>query len=355
MTDPRWAQLADILIRYSTATQPGDRVLISMVEPETFPLVRAVHAAAVRAGASPYVELRSALFERDLMRFGTLEQVGLIPEIQAQAIDWADVYINVRGVRSAYELSDQPSEKFVALRRAMGGVSAMRTEKTRWIIVRPPGEAFAQQAGMSIDEAEELFFAASLRDWRAESAAYRALMKRYEGVKTVRIVGEETDLTFSTRGRTYGVADGHVNMPDGEIFTAPVEDSVEGRIYFDIPGVFFGQQVSGIRLTFEGGCVVKATAESNEALLHQLLEMDEGARRVGEFGIGTNTGITRACADHFWDEKISGTIHLALGRSYKECGGLNDSALHWDIVKDLRHNAAIYLDGALAFENGQYV
>jgi aminopeptidase len=327
-----------------------------MQEAETLPLARAVYAQAVKKGALPYVEFGSAYMERDLMRLGTREQLDWVPEIQAYGIaEWADVYLSLRGGRNPCEFADIATDRFVAHRRAMGKVSALRTEHTRWVIARVPSEAFAQQAGMSLDQAMALFFDATLRDWPAESERSRRVRDLFQTGETVRIVGWETDLSFSTKGRTYVVGDGHINMPDGEVFTAPVEDSVEGQIAFEFPGVFAGQKVEGIRLTLEGGQVVEAKAERNEALLQELLRMDEGAQRVGEFGLGTNPGIQRFCADHFYDEKIGGTAHLALGRSYSQCGGLNQSALHWDIVKDLRQEGTIYLDGHKVFEKGAYL
>jgi aminopeptidase len=144
-------------------------------------------------------------------------------------------------------------------------------------------------------------------------------------------------------------------MPDGEIFTAPVDNSAEGSIYFEMPGVYMGQRVEGIRLEFSEGRVVKASASGNEELLHQLVEMDEGAHRIGEFGVGVNYGIQRFCYDILYDEKIGGTIHIALGRAYRGCGGVNQSSLHWDIIKDLRNEGRIYLDGRVVFENGQFL
>ena len=150
------------------------------------------------------------------------------------------------------------------------------------------------------------------------------------------------------------IDDGHINMPGGEIFTAPVEDSAEGNIYFDFPGVYFGQKVEGIELEFSQGRVEKADAISNVDLLRQLINMDEGASRIGEFGVGTNIRIQQCCNDLFYDEKMAGTIHIALGRAYKDCGGVNQSALHWDIVKDLRERGAIYLDSQKIFEDGAF-
>lgn len=356
MYDPRWEQLAEILINYSTGTQSGDRVLISMLETETLPLARAVYSQAVKAGAFPYVEFHSAYMQRELMRWGNKEQVEWIPEIQNYGVaEWADVYVSIRGTRNPHEFSDIPLEQFIANRRMMGKLSALRTAHTRWVIARVPNEAFAHQAGMSLEDAETLFFSATLRDWAGESLRGKALQSMFEEATTVRVTGLDTDLTFSTVGRKYIVGDGHINMPDGEVFTAPMEDSVEGRISFEFPGVFFGQEVEGIQLEFSGGRAVSATARTNEALLTQIIHMDAGAARLGEFGIGTNRGITRYCHDHFYDEKMYGTVHFALGRSYDTCGGKNHSSLHWDIVKDLRVEGAIYLDGRLVFRNGSFV
>ena len=353
--DPRWTQLAEILVQYSTKTQPGDRVLISMVEIDTLPLVNAVYTQIVLAGATPYVEFHSAYHERALMNQGNLTQNELAPEIQTAAIEWADVHINIRSIRNPHEFSDIPVEKFIAHRRAMGQISALRTSCTRWVIIRIPNEAFAQHAAMSFEGAISLFFDAVLKDWTQESKDYTAIKSIFERAETVRIVGNETDICFSTKDRTYVVDAGDINMPGGEVFTAPVEDSVEGTITFDFPGVFFGQKVEGIRLELASGCVTNASAESNEELLLSLLAMDDGARRFGEFGIGTNFAIRQFCGDHFFDEKMGGTVHFALGRSYDECGGKNQSALHWDLVKDLREQGTIYLDGQIVFEQGAYL
>jgi aminopeptidase len=355
MSDPRWNELAGILVNYSTATMPGDKVLITMMETETLPLVRAVHAEVVKAGGLPHVEFQSAYLERDLMLHGKQEQLDWVPEMQADGMKWADVYVGLRGARNPHEFTGIGSDKIAAHKRAMGKVSALRNELTRWVLVRVPNEALAQQAEMSLDEMMDFFFGATIRDWKQESKRYQELLQVFQASEKVRIVGLKTDITFSTSGRTYEAADGHLNMPDGEIFTAPVDDSAEGEIYFEFPGVFVGQRVNGIHLTFRHGAVANACAESNEELLHQLLKMDDGAQRLGEFGVGTNFGIQRFCYDILYDEKIGGTIHLALGRAYAENGGVNQSALHWDLIKDLRKEGEIFLDGRKVFEKGKFL
>jgi aminopeptidase len=355
MSHTRWDQLAEILINYSTTTKPGDKVFITMMETETLPLARAVYQQAVKVGAYPYVEFQSAYLERDLMLFGNQDQLDWVTDMQANGMEWADVYIGLRGARNPHEFTGIEPEKLSAHKRAMGKISAMRNDLTRWVLVRVPNESLAQQAEMSLDEMMDFFFDATLRDWASESGSYQALQKIFQAAETVHIVGQDTDISFSTKGRIYEVADGHLNMPDGEIFTAPVDDSAEGYISFEFPGVYFGQRVEGIRLEFLKGHVVDATSRSNEPLLESLLNMDDGAQRIGEFGIGTNFGIQRFCYDILYDEKIGGTIHLALGRAYAECGGINQSALHWDIIKDLRKEGEIFLDGRKIFENGRFL
>jgi aminopeptidase len=355
MNDIRWSHLADILINYSTATQPRDNVLITMMEIETFPLARFVHAEAIKAGAYPQIEFQSAYLEGDLMRFGNLNQLDWVPEMQIRGMDWADVYIGLRGARNPHEFAGISTEKIVAHRRAMGVVSSTRNDMTRWVLARIPNESFAQQAGMSLDEILDFFFTASIRDWAEESIRYHEIAEVFQAAETVRILGDETDLSFSTKGRRYEVADGHINMPDGEIFTAPVDDSADGYINFEFPGVYTGRLINDIYLEFSKGRVTKASATSNEELLLGLIHMDQGSDRIGEFGVGTNFGIDRFCFDILYDEKIGGTIHIALGRAYSECGGVNKSALHWDIVKDLRYKGEIYLDNQLVFKDGTFL
>jgi aminopeptidase len=355
LSDPRWDHLAEIITNYSTSIKAGDKVLISIVEMETFPLARAIFSKAVQAGAYPWVEFHSAYFERDMMHFGSTDQNAWVPEIQVQGIDIADVYISLRGARNPFEFANLPKDNFISRHEALGKIAALRTEKTRWVITRVPTESFAQQASISLDEAMEMYFEATLRDWFSESKSSVTLLNKFQIAETVRITGLETDITFSTKGRTYCLGDGHINMPDGEIFTSPIEDSVEGSIYFEYPGIFYGQKVEGIRLVISGGIVREASAEKNEALLHELLNMDQGARRIGEFAIGTNPAIKKFYSDHFFDEKIAGTVHFALGRAYSSCGGTNYSALHWDIVKDLRKKGAIFLDSQIVFKDGSFL
>jgi aminopeptidase len=346
--------IAQILVAYSTQVVAGDRVLVIMREVETFPLARAVGAAALRRGGLVQTLFASTSMQRDLLLEGTDDQVGWVPEVWRHAMEWADVCIDLRGFRNPHEFEGISSERIAHLRRAEGEISALRTSGTRWTILRVPNEAFAQQAGMSMDAAAALFSRAVLQDWEEECVAYTALQTRLQGAKEVQILGVGTDLTFSTDERIYVVDDGRINMPGGEVYTAPEESSVRGVITFEHPSVYAGVSIEGIRLAFRDGRVVDAAAGRNERFLHELLDMDEGARSVGEFGIGTNRYVDRFTNDLLYDEKIMGTVHIALGRSYTECGGTNWSALHWDIVKDLREAGSVLFDGVPFFENGAW-
>ena len=355
MNESRWNKLADILVNYSTATVSGDRVLITMMETDTWPLARAVHAAAVKAGAYPHIEFQSTLLQRDLMRTGNPEQFDNSHELQEKGMHWADVYIGLRGASNPHELNGIEPRRITAFRKSLGKVSALRTELTRWVLVRVPNASFAQQAGMSTDEMMEFFFSATLLDWKEEGTRYKKIQKVLQSSEKVRIVSDDTDLILNTKGRKYLIDDGHINMPGGEVYTAPIDDSAEGYISFEFPAVFAGQFVEGIKLSFSKGEVVEAKADKNEALLHELIEMDIGARRIGEFGVGTNFGISRYCYDLLFDEKIGGTAHIALGRAYPECGGINKSAFHWDLIKDLRSQGVLYLDGEKMIEKGKFL
>ncbi len=355
MLDSRWEKLADILVNYSTTTRRGDRVLITMMETDTWPLARAVHAAAVKVGAHPHIEFQSSLLQRDLMLEGDPNLFDNEHELQRRGMEWADVYIGLRGASNPHELNGIAAERITAFRRALGKISALRTEKTRWVLVRVPNASFAQQAGFSTDEMMEFFFNATLLDWQEESKRYEVIRKKMQTTEKIRIVGNGTDLSLNTTGRTYHIDDGHINMPGGEVYTAPKDDSAEGSISFEFPAVFAGQFIEGICLHFSKGVVVEATADKNQKLLLDLIGMDAGAKRIGEFGVGTNYSISRYCYDLLFDEKIGGTVHIALGRAYPECGGINKSALHWDLIKDLREEGALYLDGEKTIEKGQFL
>lgn len=351
--DDRWRELAHILVHHSVTVQPGDRVMIAMGEIETFPLVHAVYEAAIQAGAYPQVQFLSESLRHLVMRHGDTAQTEWVPEMEAHGMEWADVYLGLRGAFPLAIHGGIPDDVLAANQRAMGRISTLRWQKTRWCLVRVPNAVLAEQAGLELDALFEMFFAACFLDWVEEGARWRALASGLEGGGQVHVLGEGTDLHFSVEGRRWLVLDGRINMPDGEIFTAPVNPSLNGHITFDLPGVLGGRLVHNIRLTWRDGHLVDAGAATNEAYLHRILATDEGSSRLGEFGIGLNAQIRHFCSDILLDEKMGGTIHLALGRAYPECGGRNESAIHWDLVKDLRRQGSVTLDGVTILKGGQ--
>jgi len=353
--DPRYQKLAKILINYSTKTKKGDRVLIHMKEPEAFPLVKEIYKEAILKGAFCEVYFSSVHFAYDRLKFGNEKQVQYYPKVDDFSIDWADVWLGIRAVKNPYELKEIDPKRLAQTQRIYGKLAQKRIKKCRWCLCWVPTEALAQKAQMSWDETIDFFFSAVLRDWQKEREKYKKIQKVFQKGERVRILGKDTDISFSTKGRKYVLSDGTHNMPGGEVFTAPVENSVEGKIYFDIPSAWAGQVVRDIYLEFKKGKVVKATAKEGEELLKRNLEIDKGAKYIGEFGIGTNFGIKRAVLDILFDEKIGGTIHLALGNSYEECKGKNKSSLHWDLIKDLRKEGKMFVDGKLVFKNGKFL
>jgi aminopeptidase len=350
--DERWKRLGQLLVNYSMEVKPGEKVMIAMVEVGTYPLALAVYEACVRAGAYPQVQFLSEEFNRLVLKFGTREQIDRVPDVEAYGMQWADVYFGLRGAHNPDVFWDISADKLAALRRAMGAISTMRWEKTRWCLLRVPNAALAQQAGVDEETITDMFFNACLLDWPELSQEWRRRANILGRGKHVRVVGRDTDLRFSVEGRTWAVLDGRLNMPDGEINTAPVETSVEGHIYFEFPGVLGGRLVEDICLRWQKGKLLEAAASSNQDFLQAVVSTDPGASRIGEFAFGTNPEITHFCRDILLDEKIGGTVHIALGRAYPGTGGTNKSAIHWDIVKDLRQEGQVYLDGKLIFQNG---
>jgi len=351
--DQRWKQLADVLVNYSAGVQPGERVMISFGELETYPLMLSVYQSCIQAGGFPQVQFLSEELNRQVLRYGSPEQVAWVPEIEAHGMEWADVYFGLRGAHNLNALWDIPADTLALFRKAMGKISTLRWEKTRWCLLRVPNQSLAQQAGVDEATITDMFFRACLLDWSAISRTWKRWAEMLDLGKHVQVVGKDTDLSFSIAGRKWNVGDGHINMPDGETATAPVESTVNGCISFEVPGILGGRLVENIRLSWKNGELIEATSTTNQDYLHAILQTDEGSSKIGEFAIGTNPELTLFSNDILLDEKIGGTIHIALGRAYPGAGGVNRSAIHWDIVKDMRQEGQIYVDGRLIFENGK--
>jgi len=351
----RWDQLGDLLVKYSTDVRQGQKVLVAMSEIDAFPLVQSVYRAAVQAGAFPQVQFLSEKLRHSVLEFGTIDQLSWVPELEIYGMEWADVYIGLRAASDTNLHKGIDAGRLAMSQAAAGKVSALRWAKTRWCLVRLPTVALATQASMGLAELTNIFFAACLRDWREESRVWRQWAERLSRVSRIRIVGPETDLSFDVAGRKWVVGDGSINMPDGEIMTSPDTDSVEGEIYFDRPAMLGGQFVHGMRLRWEEGRLVDASSSSNVSFLKSVVESDAGAGLIGEFALGTNPSLSQFCNDPLLDEKMLGTIHIALGRAYPECGGTNRSAIHWDIIKDMRPGGIVYADGKPILQDGVWV
>ena len=353
-TDPRWKAVADVLVHYSAAVQPGQRVMIAMGEIETFPLAHAVYESCIQAGAYPQVQLLSEKLRHSLLEHGSSEHLNWLPEIEAYGMEWAEVYFGLRGAYDLRMHDEIPAAALAANQAAMGRVSTLRWQKTRWCLVRVPNGELARQAETDLETIENMFFAACLMDYPAAAKQWQRQATQLAGGETVRIVsGDETDLEFSVCGRQWKVFDGKINLPDGEIYTAPVNKTLNGKIHFELPGVLGGQLVHDIRLAWKDGELIDASASSNEDFLRRILGTDAGSSKLGEFAFGMNPYVNRFCKDILIDEKIGGTIHLALGRAYPECGGVNKSSIHWDLIKDLRQTGAVFVDGAPVLADGK--
>ena len=354
-TDPRWAEVGRLLVEHSTRVRPGERVMIAMGELSSYPLARGVHDACVRAGALPQVQFVSEELRHTILAEGSPEQLAWVPEVEAHGMEWADVYIALRGGFDLDVHADVPSERLAVNQAAHGRISTLRWQHTRWCLVRVPNQAFADQAGLGVEQVQEMFFAACLLDWEESAQRWRRWAERAGRGRLVHIEAPGTDLRFSVEGRTWVVADGRTNMPDGELMTAPVTETIEGHITFEHPAVLGGRKMHDLRLRWEGGVLVEATASTNQDYLESVLATDHGATLIGEFGVGTNPHVDTFCDDILLDEKINGSVHIALGRAYPECGGTNTSAIHWDIVKDLRPGGLVLIDGEPAVDGGGLV
>jgi len=353
--DPRWRKLGQLLVGYSLGVKPGEKVMIAMGELESYPLVRGAFEAVIKAGGYPQVQFLSESLRHQLLKHGSAEQLSWVPALEAYGMEWADCYLGLRGASNLHEHDDISSERLALNQKAMGKISTLRWQKTRWCLVRVPNAAFAQQAQTDEETITEMFFNACLLDWPTETARWREWAGRLEGSKRVRVTGKSTDLSFSVQGRKWMAWEGKSNMPDGEIMTAPVEDSLEGEIWFEFPGVLSGRLIHDIHLAWKGGRLLEASSSTHQDFLRAVLATDAGSGIVGEFAFGTNPAVNRSCNDILIDEKIGGTVHIAFGRSYPQCGGRNESAIHWDIVKDLRAEGRVEMDGTPVLEKGRFL
>ena len=353
MTSSRVDALADILVQHSTEIKQGDLVLIDGTEAAA-PLLLACYRKVLEAGGNPRLNVGLEEAQEILLAHGNDTQLEFLDPVSKFQADTIQAAIRIRATTNTRALAGVDPARLAKTMIARRPVMDQIIENVRWVLCDYPTTALAQEAEMSLSDYEDFLYGATNIDWSAMRKKLETLKDRLEGGSEIRIVGPDTDLVLQTEGRTWEPADGRKNMPDGEIFTAPIENSVNGHVRYEFPALYQGHQVDGIELRFEDGLIVEATAERGGDFLEQVLDTDPGARRLGEIGIGTNFEIQRHTRNILFDEKMGGTVHLAVGRAYEFTGGKNQSAVHWDMIKDLRVDGAIYVDGTLLQENGVF-
>jgi aminopeptidase len=366
MTDIRLQRMAKVLVRYSLGIKKGDRLGI-MTGPNATPLVREVVREAVGAGAYPetFVELPGV--REVILKDGSDDQLSYIPPAQRMIFEEYEAMLSILAQENTKALSGVDPARMALVQQARRDLMHTYMERSangslRWSIAMFPTHAYAQDAEMSLNDFEDFIYRACFLDnddpvtrWQDLSKQQERYVQWLKGKSTIHLQGEDTDLTFSIEGRTFINDDGHYNFPGGEFFTGPVEDSANGYIRYSFPASFAGRSVEDVRLRFENGEVVEARAVNGQDYLDKMLGLDEGARRLGEFAFGNNHNVDRCTKNVLFDEKMGGTVHLALGASIPETGGINASALHWDMVCDLRKGSEIRVDGELFSQDGKFM
>ncbi|MBL4889354.1 MAG: aminopeptidase [Candidatus Lindowbacteria bacterium] len=340
--DPRVLSHAEIIVRYSTRVKKGETVGI-YGNTLSADLVEAVYRETIKVGAFPVIRLSIPSTTPFFYQNANKAQLSRVSKTEWTEAKEQDVRVIILADSNTRQLSSVDPKKMSVAAKSRMKLKDYLVDHTRWCLTLHPTQGLAQEAGMSLEDYQDFVYSAMFCDkkdpiaqWQKIEKLQSRMIHNLKGAKDVRIVGQETDLSFSIKGRVFINSPATHNLPSGEIFTAPVEDSANGYIYYEIGSNRGGVLVSGIRLEFKNGKVVNATAEHGQDYLRKMIDMDPGASRLGELGIGTNFGIQKPTGEILFDEKIGGTVHLALGASYKECGGKNVSALHWDMIKDLR-------------------
>ncbi len=357
------AKHADLLAAYCLDAQPGQRIQVSATT-LALPLVEALHRELLAREARPVLRLEYPGQQDDYYRYASDELLDSLHPADLADMEHTDATLRVLTPQEA--VGNSHPDRRTRHARTVAPIGQLRSQR-HWCVTLYPTEAGAQAAGMTLGEYQNFVARAMFLDrpdpvggWTGVRERQARLIERLSRADVVQIKGPDTDLTVRVKGRTWANSDGKRNMPSGEVFTGPLEDSAEGHIYYGLPTSVGGRLVSGIRLQFRAGRVVVASAEVGQDVLLASLETDAGARFLGELGIGTNDGIQTPSRNILFDEKIGGTVHLALGKSYLETGGQNHSALHWDMICDLRPSAGtaggeIWLDGELFQQGGKFV
>jgi aminopeptidase len=345
--DNRIIDFAKLIVHSSTQVKKGDNVIIQIVD-EAQDLATEIFKEIVCVGGIPLIITTPSEATRGFYELADTETLKTVPRHYFELVKTSDVVISIRSNSNTKSLNSVNPERISVRTKALKDLREERLSK-RWCLTQYPTIGYAQDAEMSLKEYEDFVYSAILIDWSEQIKIMERIKEILDKTDEIRIIGEATDLTLSIKGRTAVVGGPTHNVPGGEVFTAPIETSAEGEIFFDLPAVIYGKEVEGIRLQFQKGEIVNYSAHRNEKLLKNMIETDKGAKRLGELGIGTNQGIKRYTKNILFDEKIGNTIHLAIGRAYKECGGVNESAIHWDMIKTMNYSKGnmMFFDGKL--------
>ncbi|MDO4281994.1 MAG: aminopeptidase [Peptococcaceae bacterium] len=355
--DPRISQLAHNLINYSTRLQKGERLLIDVIGSDAYPLAEAIIEEAYAAGGYPYLHIAEPTLSRALLMGASEAQLSFNAELLLKQMQGMDAYIAIRAGDNISENSDVPKENLALQSKIYAKVLDERVNNSKWVVLRYPNGAMAQLANKSTRAFEDFYFKVCNLDYSKMSTAMDALVARMNATDQVHIVGPGTDLRFSIKDIPAIKCAGEYNIPDGEVYTAPVKDSVNGTITYNTPSLYQGTVFENVSLTFKDGKIIKATG-SDEEKLNAIFDTDDGARYVGELGIGVNPFITDPMKDILFDEKISGSIHFTPGACYEDAPNGNSSAIHWDLVliqTEAYGGGEIYFDDALIRKNGRFV
>lgn len=358
MNDPRIDQLAKNLINYSVELKPGEKILIENFGNEV-PLTRALIREAYKAGGVPFYSIKNHELTRVLLNDCTEEQMKEMAAYEIARMKEMQAYIGLRASDNVSELGDVPSEKMKLYMKNYSKPlhSDLRVKKTKWCVMRYPNHSMAQLASMATENFEDFYFKVCNLDYSKMSKAMDSLVKVMESTDRVRITGKNTDLSFSIKGLPAIKCDGKLNIPDGEVFSAPVKNTVNGYITYNTPAVYQGITFENIRLEFKDGKIIKATANDTERI-NEIFDIDDGARYIGEFSIGMNPYIETPMKDTLFDEKIKGSIHFTPGNAYDECNNGNKSSIHWDLVFIQRPEyggGEIWFDDRLIRKDGVFV
>jgi aminopeptidase len=356
MHDPRFDKLAKLLVEYSTRLKRNEKVLIDVFDAPDEMAIELVRAAR-KVGAIPFVQVQRAQISRELALGASAPQLNLAAQHELARMKKMDAYIAVRGSNNITELSDVPMKQMQLITKKMRPVQDQRVKKTKWVVLRWPTSSMAQLAAMSTEAFEDFYFEVCTLDYRKLQPGMKALEALMEKTDRVEIKGPGTDLRFSVKGIPAVICGGDRNIPDGEVFSCPIKDSVEGHVAFNAPSIYQGIGFDGIRLEFRAGKIVDATSNQTEKL-NKILDSDPGARYIGEFSLGFNPHVLQPMRDILFDEKIAGSFHFTPGQAYEEADNGNRSQVHWDMVCIQRPDyggGEIYFDGKLIRRDGEFL